>query len=137
MKQMPRIDKFMTTLPHTIGSDIPLDTAVKMMKEQGIRHLPVQTAGKLVGVLTDRDVKLALSFAGASSLTVQDVMSADPFTAVPDAPLDQVVFAMAEHRYGCAVIEQSNGKTVGIFTATDGLRVLGDMLNEHYRKASI
>lgn len=137
MKQMPRIDKFMTTLPHTIGSDIPIDTARTIMLEHRIRHLPVQQGGKLVGVLTDRDLKLALSIGSACDLTVEDVMTPDPFTAAPDSPLDRVVFDMAEHKYGCAVVQQDNGKVVGILTATDGLRVLGEILNEHYRKAAI
>jgi CBS domain-containing protein len=40
---------------------------------------------------------------------------------------------MAEHRYGCAVVKQDNGKVVGIFTATDGLRVLGQILETRFK----
>ena len=50
MKQIPKIDKYMTPMPHTIGYDIPLKTALEMMRNHGIRHLPVQKGGKLVGV---------------------------------------------------------------------------------------
>jgi acetoin utilization protein AcuB len=133
MKQMPQIQKFMTTMPHTIGKDIPLDTALNMMREHRIRHLPVQEGGKLIGVLTDRDLKLATSFADAKGLKVEEVMTPDPFTAAPDAPLDQVVLEMAEHKYGCAIILQGNGKVVGIFTAVDGLRVLGETLGSFFK----
>lgn len=133
MKQIPMIEKYMTAMPHTINPEMPIKTAMQMMRENRIRHLPVQDGGKLVGVLTDRDIKLASAFQGSSELTVNDVMTPDPYTTTPQASLDQVVFEMAEHKYGCAVIQQENGKVVGIFTAVDGLRVLGETLQSHFK----
>ncbi len=130
MKTVPKIDKYMTPMPHTIGNDIPVKTALEMLRKHGIRHLPVQKGGKLVGVLTDRDIKLAASFNGSSELSVEDVMTPDPYIARPQTPVDEVAIQMAEHKYGCAIIEQENGKVVGIFTATDGLRVLAELLAE-------
>ena len=136
MKQMPEIQKFMTSMPHTIGQDIPIKKALEMMREYQVRHLPVLTGSKLVGILTDRDLKLAASFKDATSLLVGDVMSLDPFTVLPEAPLNRVVSEMAEHKYGSAVVQQANGKVVGIFTAVDGLRVLADQLDAFYRASS-
>jgi acetoin utilization protein AcuB len=132
MKQMPQIQKFMTPMPHTIGKDIPIKTALSMMRDHQIRHLPVQEGGRLVGILTDRDVKLAASFKGAQDLKVEEVMSPDPFTISPEVSLDYVVLEMAKHKYGSAVIAQGNGKIVGIFTAVDALRVLGETLEAFY-----
>lgn len=134
MKQMPQIHKFMTAFPHSIGRDIPLDTALSLMREYRIRHLPVQDGGRLIGILTDRDIKLAASFADEHGVRVEDVMTPDPYTASPDAPLDRVVSEMAEHKYGCAVVRQDNGKVVGIFTAVDALRVLSETLGAFYKK---
>lgn len=133
MKQIPQIQKHMTPMPQTVGSDIPVKTALNMMRELHIRHLPVQSGGELVGVLTDRDVKLAASFANGAELKVEDVMTPDPYAVKPETALDVVVSEMAEHKYGCAIIQQTNGKTVGIFTANDGLRVLGDILRMNYK----
>lgn len=137
MKQMPKIEKVMTPMPHTIGQSIPLTRALEMMREHRIRHLPVQEGGKLVGVLTDRDVKLVLSFQGGdeTTLTVEDAMTPDPFCVTPQAALDYVTDEMAEHKYGCVIVRQENGKVVGIFTATDALRVLGEKMKEHYKQA--
>jgi len=135
MKQIPMIEKYMTAMPHTINPSMPLTTALQMMREYNFRHLPVLNAGKLVGVITDRDVKLASSFKGANDLLVDDVMTPTPYTTTPQASLDQVVFEMAEHKYGCAVVQQENGKVVGIFTATDGLRVLGEILQDRFKPA--
>src|SRR5690348_14355020 len=111
MKQMPKIEKFMTSMPQTIGQDMTVKTAMEMMRSHQIRHLPVQNGGALVGVLTDRDVKLAGSLSFSSSdLKVEEIMTPDPYTVTPQTPVDQVVFEMAEHKYGCAIVKQENGK---------------------------
>ena len=133
MKAMPMIQKFMTPMPHTVVRGIPIKTAVTMMREHRIRHLPVQDGGKLIGVLTDRDIKLAASFEGAEGLVAEEVMTPDPYTVSPETPADVVAKEMAEHKWGCAIVQQSNGKVVGIFTAVDGMRVLADMLDANYR----
>ncbi len=133
MKHIPKIEKVMTPMPHTINSTLPIQTAQQMMREHRVRHLPVQRAGHLVGILTDRDVKLATSFTHSGEIVVDDVMTPDPYKVRPQAALDEVVFEMAEHKFGCAVVEQENGKVVGIFTATDGLRVLGEILRANYK----
>jgi len=132
MKAQPRIQKYMTTQPHSIGADQPMKKAIDMMKEHGFRHLPVQSAGKLIGVLTDRDIKLASTFEGAGEYKVEDVMIPDPYCVSPDANLLEVISLMAEKKYGCALVEQS-GKLVGIFTLTDALIVLHKVLSENYK----
>jgi acetoin utilization protein AcuB len=135
MKQMPKVEKVMTTMPHTIGKSIPLKKALELMRTHQIRHLPVQEESHLVGILTDRDIKLASAFQGPGELTVEDVMTPDPFTVPPTASLDSVVEEMAEHKYGCAVVKQANGKVVGIFTAVDGLRYLSQVMREYFKQA--
>jgi acetoin utilization protein AcuB len=132
MKQMPRIEKVMTTQPHSIGRNMPIKKALELMTTHQIRHLPVQDGGNLVGVITDRDIRLANGFQGAETLIVDDVMTPDAYVVKPTTPIDQVVEEMAEHKYGCAVISQ-NGKVVGILTAVDALRFLSDVLRENYK----
>lgn len=134
MKQMPKIDKVMTPMPHTIGKDISIKKAMELMREYRIRHLPVQEEGKLVGIITDRDIKLASSFQGQDDLTVEDVMTPDPYAVPPQTPLDSVAEEMAEHKYGSVIVRQENGKVVGIFTAVDGFRFLSNIMREHYKK---
>ena len=133
MKTTPKIMKYMTGMPHTIGYDIPIKKAVEIMREGGFRHLPVYDAGKLVGVITDRDIKLAASFTGSAELKVGDVMTPDAYTVGVDTPLDTVVSEMAEHKYGCTLIKQDNGKIVGIFTTVDAMRVLAEILHMNYK----
>jgi acetoin utilization protein AcuB len=133
MKTTPKIQKYMTPMPHTIGLDQPIQKALDLMREHRIRHLPVQEGGRLVGILSDRDIKLAASFAGQETLTCEDVMTPDPYTVLPEADLQAVASEMAEHKYGCAIIHQPNGKVTGIFTEVDALRVLTDVLRENYK----
>jgi acetoin utilization protein AcuB len=61
-------------------------------------------------------------------------MTPEPYAVKPGTSIENVASEMAEHKYGCAVVEQENGKVVGIFTATDGMIVLARILAEHYRK---
>ncbi len=133
MKQMPKIEKVMTMMPHTIGRELDMKTAIDMMREHRIRHLPVLDGGKLVGVITDRDIKVASSFEGSDELKVEDVMMPDPYCVNHDAALDTVVEEMAEHKYGCVVVRQENKKIVGIFTAVDALRTMSDLLRQSFK----
>jgi len=125
----------MTTSPHSVGPDQPLVIAHRMMREHHIRHLPVLHGGKLVGMITERDVALITAIAGASEkiTTVEDAMSTDVYVARPDTLLDEVASEMAEHKYGSTVVMQ-NEKVVGIFTTTDVSRALAELLRERLAK---
>jgi len=123
------VSEVMTKMPHTIGPEQKIQKAIEMMNEHGFRHLPVQIGGKLVGILTDRDLKLASTFEGALDYPVEEVMIPDPYFVEPETQLSEVVGQMAEHKYGAAVVAK-DGHVVGIFTAIDALRVLQRKLSE-------
>lgn len=129
------IQKVMTPNPHTIGKDLSIRAAFDCMREHAIRHLPVESEGRLVGILTDRDIKLAKSIRGAENLLVQDVMTPDPYVVPPETLVDEVVVIMAERKLGSAIIQNPSGKVIGIFTAVDALRTLSDILNKDYRSS--
>lgn len=133
MKAMPKIQKYMTPMPHTVGHDLPVTKAWDMMKEYRIRHLPVLDGGRLKGILSDRDIKLAASFEGGDRLRCEEIMTPDPYTVNPDTSLDAVVREMAAHKYGSALIVQDNGKVVGIFTDIDALNTLDEVLRGNFR----
>jgi acetoin utilization protein AcuB len=119
------IGDVMTPQPLTIGRDQKLDTAHRMMAENGIRHLPVLEHGDLVGVVSQRDLYFVETIAGVDKLSdkVEDAMSTDARKFGPDAPLADVAGEMFEHRLGCAVVVERD-RVVGIFTAMDALRIL-------------
>ena len=128
-RPIPRIARYMSTTPHTIGREQTLSTAHKIMREHRVRHLPVLEGGRLVGVISDRDLALieTLRDVDPTKVTVEDAMTQAPYTVSPDASLDEVVATMAEHRYGSAII-LDNGNVVGVFTTVDALTALEDLL---------
>jgi acetoin utilization protein AcuB len=95
------------------------------MRAWGIRHLPVLEAGKLVGVLSQRDALFVetLRDVDPTKVPVEDAMSSDVYIVGPDAPLTEVAGEMADHKYGCAVVTDGP-RIVGIFTTVDALRAL-------------
>lgn len=133
MKAMPKVDKYMSTSPHTIGIEQPLSQAHTMMSKHTIRHLPVLHGGKLVGVLTDRDLHLieTLKDVNPEKVSVEDAMTPSPYSVSPHAPLDEVATEMAEHKYGCAVVIDNN-HVVGVITSVDLARVLAEVLRQRF-----
>ncbi|HJL14340.1 MAG TPA: CBS domain-containing protein [Sandaracinaceae bacterium LLY-WYZ-13_1] len=119
----------MTESPHTIGKDQTLDKASEVMREGGIRHLPVLDGGQLLGIVSTRDVYLieTLQDVDPAKVTVEEAMSAEPYAVSPDTPLKEVAETMAEHKYGAAVVMEGR-KVVGIFTTVDACRVLASKL---------
>jgi acetoin utilization protein AcuB len=134
-KPIPHISKYMTTTPHTIGVDQPLTVAHRLMREHHFRHLPVLQGGKLVGMVTERDLALieTLKDVDPTKVTVEDAMTPAPYTVAPDALLDEVVATMAEHRYGSAVVVD-NQHVVGVFTTVDALVAFSDLLHSRLAK---
>ena len=134
-KAIPTVRKYMTTTPHTIGRDQTLNFAQNILREHNIRHLPVLEGGKLVGILSERDVALveALKDVDPAQVEVGDAMSQQVFTVRPDAPLDEVADEMASHKYGSALVVD-NGKVVGVFTTVDEMQALSELLKGRLSK---
>ena len=134
-KPIPTIQHHMTAAPHSVGSEQTIAKAASMMSEYHIRHLPVLHGGRLLGILTDRDIKLIESFrdVDATKVTVAEAMTEQPYTVNPDTPLDEVVQTMASKKYGSAVIVQ-NHKVVGIFTTVDACSTLAELLKTRLAK---
>jgi acetoin utilization protein AcuB len=129
------IRNFMTASPHTIGADQPLRVAAELMRAHRIRHLPVLSNGKLVGILSQRDLDLAMGLASVApgKQPVEDAMTPDPFAISPESSLEWIVMEMAEHKYGSTVVVE-NGKVVGVFTTVDALRALQTLLGRSRRR---
>ena len=126
---MPSISRYMTRQPWTIGREAKISQADELMREHHIRHLPVLDAGKLIGILSQRDVYLFNRIISLDSEdTVGDAMTVDVYAAGSDDPVDTVVENMAEHKYGSAVVVDKRGQVEGIFTTVDGMQVFAEVL---------
>jgi acetoin utilization protein AcuB len=131
MKPMPDIGQVMTAAPHCVTSIMDLAEAVRIMYAAGIRHLPVVDAGRIVGVLSDRDAKLARAVCVARlenvALTVGDACVSTPYIVDPGERLDRVLEQMVKSHIG-SVLVAKNSKLVGIFTSSDACAQLAELL---------
>ncbi len=116
---------FMTAMPYTIGRKQTLAVAQEKMRAGGVRHLPVLDGGRLAGVISQRDAYFIETLSGVTpeTLAVEEAMSTEVYTVRPETPLLEVATAMADHKYGCAIVTQDN-RVVGVFTTVDALRAL-------------
>jgi CBS domain-containing protein len=121
----PTVAQYMTSEPATADRGLLLADAQQRMAIDNIRHLVVLDEGRMVGLLSTRDVAVALGLPGADpkKLTVADAMSSDPYACGATTPIAEVALTMEQHRYGCAIIVDRD-EVLGVFTTTDALRAL-------------
>jgi acetoin utilization protein AcuB len=127
MNHIPSIGSVMTPFPYVVQQNDSLLAARALMAEHDVRHLPVQDGNRLVGLLTDRDLKRAmdpdLGLPPKEELLVRDVLVADAYVVDWAEPLDRVLERMTSEHIGSALVTKA-GKLVGIFTAMDACRFL-------------
>jgi acetoin utilization protein AcuB len=119
----------------TIDADDSMQDAMSLLKEHGIRRLPVMKKGKLVGIITDRDLKKA-SASDATTLEihellylltkvkVKDIMTKDPITVPPDYTVEETAQVLLESKISGAPVVDNSGSVIGTITQSDLFRVL-------------
>lgn len=109
---------------HAIEAHQSIALAQELMQEHGLRHLPVLEEDKVVGEVSERDLRVwGLRPELGKSTSIRHIMIENPFIIDPGAPLDEVAKEMAERKLGCAIVVQA-GRLVGMFTVTDAMRAL-------------
>ena len=129
------VGSVMTKSPVSVKPSDSLLSATRTLKEKGFKHLPVlDGSGKLVGVVTDRDLKRA-SASDATTLEVHEllylldkvkieqVMTRKALSVPPTETVQGAAKLMVERKIGCLPVVE-NGKLTGIVTKDDLLRVL-------------
>jgi acetoin utilization protein AcuB len=122
---LPTVADYMTRGPQAIELKASLSKAVRTMRINGVRHLPVLDDHELVGIISERDIDLtrAVAQADPADLTVEEAMTPNPYVVAPDAPLNDVARAMARRKIGSAVVMEGE-RLAGVFTTTDALHAL-------------
>jgi len=128
----------MTSFPYFAGAE---DSALKLeeiMDQRGIRHLPIQDDGKLVGIVSERDLHHTVKRSAAAEekerVKARDIMVAEPYVAPFNTPLNEVVAEMARRRIGAAIVTR-RGKLAGILSTMDVCRVLAEYLEAEFGSA--
>ncbi|TMD57515.1 MAG: CBS domain-containing protein [Chloroflexi bacterium] len=109
------VRELMTTAPITVQPDATLGEVAVLMKQEDCGSIPVVEDGRLVGIVTDRDIVIRGVAAGSDPKTqrVSTVMSADPVTIRPDDDLADAEKVMADRQIRRLPVVE-NGKLVGI-----------------------
>jgi len=117
-----RIRDYMSLSPRTVPLATHIAAAWALMQQHRIRHLPVVENGRVVGLISDRDLQVLRALHGVDpdDIHVSELMQGDPYVVGPDEPIQRVAHEMATRRIGSAVVVD-NDEVVGIFTTTDAL----------------
>ncbi len=138
-KKMPIVGAVMTSFPYFIEVGADVTAIEKLMAQHQIRHLPVQKDGKLVGIVTERDlyhrIKRNAPAAEKAGLTARDFMIDEPYVVGFSTPLSECAAEMARRRIGSAIVVR-RGKLAGIISAIDICRIFAEYLNEQFGATS-
>ena len=122
----------MTTEVETLSPESSMEEAVQLEMRRKIRHIPILEDGKLVGILTDRDLKRAMPslLTGTARAThekvirttrVSQIMTRSPLTVTSSTLLKDAVRVLCERKFGALPVVDG-GRLVGILSETDVLR---------------
>jgi acetoin utilization protein AcuB len=124
----------MTSPVAAVPPEATLEEAYRMMQEKEIRHLLVFDGERVVGVVTDRDLRLATSALAAAPFPpecrIASVMVRSPVTAAPDDPVEDAARVMRERKIGCLPVMEGE-RLLGIVTGIDLLDALLAMTGVH------
>ncbi len=135
------VDKSMTRKVVTISAETPILKARELMNEHEIRHLPVvDEDGRLLGIVTDRDVRSAMpsilmdDFESGSvrerlaTVTARDIMTADPVTLSPTYTIQDALLLIQKTRVGAFPVVDDEGRLEGIISVRDLVRAFTNVL---------
>jgi acetoin utilization protein AcuB len=119
----------------TVEPEDSMQQAISLMKEHKIRMLPVLQRGKLVGVVSDTDLKRASASDATmldvhemlyliSKIKIKDIMATEPFTVSPDFTVEEAAEILMEHKISGLPVVEEGGKLVGVITRDDLFNVL-------------
>ena len=129
-----RTRELMSTKVITVDPEMPMLEARQRMSDARIRHLVVTEGSRVVGVVTDRDIRLNLPSPATSlsvweinallaKLTVGQIMSRTVITVDPDRPVAEAARLMVEHKIGALPVVEG-GRLAGIVTESDFVRAV-------------
>ena len=131
------VSNWMTKKVIALGPDDSISDAITLMKEKGIKHLPIVKNDKLKGIVSDRDIK-EFSPSKATTLDIyelhyllaktkiKDMMKTQVITTASDTPVEEAALMMLDQNIGCLPVVDL-GKLVGIITDKDIFSALVDI----------
>lgn len=133
------VNDLMTPIPSSVKRDTNLRHIIGVMKSEGCRQLPVLENGKLVGIITDRDVRLVMNSPMVlhgrwqdeellDRLTAESIMTPNPITVTPDTPAARAAEMLSVYKFGSLPVVE-NDTLVGIISVSDFLDYIVETLS--------
>jgi MHS family proline/betaine transporter-like MFS transporter len=119
-----RLNELVRRKPITISGEATIHDVVKIMAEQNIGFLVVVENGRMVGVLSERDVVRSLAERGNLSVKVSDICKRDIITLQADATLEEAAEKMGKHGIRHIVVVNKSGELIGVVSVRDLIQEL-------------
>jgi CBS domain-containing protein len=116
---MMKMSEVMTPNPRTVGPDDDLQTVARIMREEDAGSVPVVRDGRVVGMVTDRDIVIRAVADGDFECTVDDIASDDVVCATADMSTSAGAALMSEHQIRRLPVVDADEKLVGIVSLGD------------------
>jgi acetoin utilization protein AcuB len=124
-----QVHDHMSPAPITITADVDVHAALRLLQERAVRRLPVMdVTGRVLGIVTERDLILAVSHYLNAPIEVETIMTRPVVATTPDAPLAEAAMLMVNHKIGGMPVVDSEQQLVGIITESDIFRAFVGML---------
>lgn len=132
-----QVADIMTTKVHTVNQHDLIDRVLFFLNYEKVRHVPVVEKGRVVGMVSDRDLYKALGSKDHAKVVdnpekpndinrVQYIMRRGVITTTPDAKVHEVASILAQHKVGALPVLENN-KLVGIISTVDILKLISTM----------
>lgn len=125
------VDEYTSPILITVEPNANLDEALELMQGNGIRHLPVLENGKILGIISERDLLFHVGKDWCRMMVVRDIMQEDILTVQRNDDLGEVAYLLSSGKVGSAIVLEDD-RPYGIFTTTDALNALVDLGQENY-----
>jgi len=122
------VEEYTSIAPITVDLNEDLKHALELMKDNNIRHLPVMEGKHVVGIISERDLLANVGKPWSEFMRVKSVMSTSILMAHANDDLGEVAYRLSDEKKGSAIILDENEELYGIFTTTDALNALVELL---------
>lgn len=124
------IQEFTTPYPVTAHENSSIEELLDLIKNLKVRHIPIMSNGKVAGIVSDRDLRIASALSTREKFLVRaaDLMTTDPVTFPGSTSIEDVILKMSEKKIGSVLVNDKQGNLQGIFTVTDALDILLEIL---------